>query len=118
MADNIQINIQSKTITTKEALSVLTANFALFVEIVDNTMPPREHLSLLGKDDVYMRALAQVYARSQGINSITLTGGDIRNLMDYMDILYTANSLNKRNALGTFELDLDENGKMNLNMNI
>jgi len=116
MPENITLNIKSKVITVKEALSVITSNFDLFTELVHKSMPRREHLSLMGKDDVYMRALAQVYNKVNGINSITVVGNEARNLMDYMDILYTASCLKKRNALGYFELDLDDNGKMNLNM--
>jgi len=112
--DNNRVQIKSVVITASDALGVITENFDMFVDMVDKTMPRREHLSLMGKDDVYMRVLAQIYTKKKGINAITVVGQEARNLMDYMDILYTANSLRKRNALKTFELDRSEDGKLSL----
>jgi len=113
MPDNT-IKIQSTIITASDALSVVTENFDFFAEIVSKTMPKRELLSLMGKDDIYMRALAQVYTKAKDIRSITVVGPEARNLLDYLDILYTAFSLRKRNALDTFELDRSEDGKLSL----
>jgi len=114
MSENQTMQIQSTVITASDALSVLIENFTSFVNLVSKTMPKREHLSLMGKDDIYMRCLAQVYVKAKGIKAITVIGPEVRNLLDYMDILYTAYSLRQRNALETFELDRSEDGKLSL----
>ena len=116
MPDNPTIKIQATVVTATEALRVITEHFEEYTQIVAKNMPRREHLSLMGKDDVYMRSLAQLYSKAKGINSITFVGQEARTIIDYMDILYTASTLKKRGALGYFELDLDKNGQIGLNI--